>query len=126
ISSYGMLSVAGVLRLILGSLMLFRFPEEQIQLAWSVFIPTVGVISLFFIAVASLAFRSQTSRPQTGIESLVGAIGEVEQDIDPEGKVFLNGELWNAQADERISTGERVEVVAVHNLKLQVKKIGGR
>lgn len=126
ISSYGMLSVAGVLCLILGSLMLFRFPEEQIQLAWSVFIPTVGVISLFFIAVASLAFRSQTSRPQTGIESLVGAIGEVEQDIDPEGKVFLNGELWNAQADERISTGERVEVVAVHNLKLQVKKIGGR
>ena len=121
-----MLSIAGVLCLVLGSLMLFRVSEGPMQLAWSVFIPTVGVISLFFIAVTSLAFRAQQSKPQTGAEALVGLIGKVSQEIDREGKVFVNGELWNAQADERISVGERVEVVAVHNLKLQVKKIGGR
>lgn len=126
IASYGMLSIAGVLCLVLGSLMLFRFPEQPMQLAWSVFIPTVVVISLFFIAVAALAFRAQTSSPQTGAEALIGLIAEVRTDIDPEGKVFVNGELWNAQAQEKIITGERVEVVAVHNLKLQVKKIGGR
>ncbi|MEN6440162.1 MAG: nodulation protein NfeD [Syntrophobacter sp.] len=126
VASYGMLSIAGVLCLVLGSLMLFRFPEQPMQLAWSVFIPTVAVISLFFIAVAALAFRAQASTPQTGAEALVGLIAEVTTDIDLEGKVFVNGELWNAQAQEKISTGERVEVVAVHNLKLQVKKIGGR
>ena len=53
-------------------------------------------------------------------------IGEVRVEIDPEGKVFVNGELWNAQAEQRIEVGEKVEVLEVHNLKLKVKKIGGR
>lgn len=126
VSSYGMLSVAGVLCLVLGSLMLFRFPEQPLQLAMSVFVPTVAVISLFFITVAGLAYRAQRAVPQTGAEALVGLVGEVHSDLDPEGRVFLGGELWNAEADEKIGTGEKVEVVEVHNLKLKVKKIGGR
>ncbi|MFZ2444759.1 MAG: nodulation protein NfeD [Syntrophobacteraceae bacterium] len=126
VASYGMLSFAGVLCLVLGSLMLFRYPDEPMQLAWSVFLPTVGIISLFFATIAALAYRAQASTPQTGVEALVGQVAEVRLDIDPEGKVFVNGELWNAQAEEKIGAGEKVEVVAVHNLKLKVKKIGGR
>ena len=57
---------------------------------------------------------------------MVGMHGEVRQDLDPEGKVFVNGELWNAVAEEKIRHGESVEVMEVHNLKLKVKKIGGR
>jgi membrane-bound serine protease (ClpP class) len=126
ISSHGMLSVAGVLCLVLGSVMLFRLPEQPMQLALSVLVPTVLVVSMFFAAVASLAFRAQMRRPQTGAEAMVGIQGEVRRDIDPEGKIFVNGELWNAVAEEKINVGEMAEVVEVHNLKLKVKKIGGR
>ncbi|MHC1730251.1 MAG: nodulation protein NfeD [Syntrophobacteraceae bacterium] len=126
VASYGLLSLAGVSCLVLGSLMLFRYPEQPMQVAWSVFLPTVGAISLFFIGIASIAFRAQISRPQTGVEALVGMVGEVRQAIDPEGKIFVNGELWNAEAEEKIDLGEKVEVVEVHNLKLKVEKIGGR
>lgn len=126
VSSHGMLSVAGVLCLVLGSLMLFRFPDNTTALAMSVFIPTVLTISAFFVTVAGLAFRAQIRKPQTGAEAMEGMIGEVQQDLRPEGKVFVNGELWNAQADEEILTGERVQVVSMHNLKLKVKKISGR
>lgn len=126
VASHGLLSLAGVLCLVLGSFMLFRNPEEPGQIALSVVLPTTLAVSLFFAAVARLAFRAQMARPQTGQDALLGMIGEVEREIDPEGKVFVHGELWNAWADQRIAVGEKVEVLEVHNLKLKVKRIGGR
>ena len=126
VASHGLLSLAGVLCLVLGSLMLFRYPEEPMQISLSVFLPTTVAVSVFFAAVARLAFRAQVRKPQTGQEAMVGMIGEVRVEIAPEGRVFVNGELWNAQAEQRIEVGEKVEVLEVHNLKLKVKKIGGR
>lgn len=126
VASYGLLSLAGVLSLVLGSLMLFRVPEGMNQLALSVLIPTVVAVSAFFVAVATLAFRAQVSKPRIGVEALVGMSGEVMKDLTPEGKVFVNGALWNAVARENIPVGAKVEVTAVENLKLHVKRINGR
>jgi membrane-bound serine protease (ClpP class) len=126
VTSHGMLSLAGVLCLVLGSLMLFRVPGSTPALAMSVFIPTVVTISAFFVTVAGLAFRAQVSKPQIGVEAFEGLVGDARTDLSPEGKVFVNGELWNAEADEEIHAGEKVQVVSMHNLKLKVKKISGR
>jgi membrane-bound serine protease (ClpP class) len=126
VASHGLLSFAGVLALVLGSLMLFRVPGHTNRLAMSVLIPTVLIVSGFFITVASLAFRAQMRRPQTGTEALPGMIGEVKKDLIPQGTVFVCGELWNATADENIFAGEKVEVVSVENLRLKVRKISAR
>ena len=126
VASHGLLSFAGVLALVLGSLMLFRVPGHTNRLAMSVFIPTVLIVSGFFVTVASLAFRAQMRRPQTGTEALSGMIGEVKKDLTPEGTVFVSGELWNAVAEEHIFAGEKVEVVSVENLRLKVRKISAR
>jgi membrane-bound serine protease (ClpP class) len=126
VASYGLLSFAGVLCLVLGSLMLFRIPGHTSSLAMSVFIPTVVVISGFFVAVTAVAFRAQMLKPQTGAEALVGMIGEVKKDLIPEGQVFVNGELWNAIADENLFAGEKVEVISLENLRLKVGKISAR
>jgi len=126
VASHGLLSIAGVLCLIMGSMMLFRNPDEPGQIALSVLLPISAAVSLFCAAVARLAFKSQRVKPQTGKDALVGMTGEAERAIDPEGKVFVSGELWNAVADQRINAGEKVEVLEVNNLKLKVKKIDGR
>ena len=126
IASHGLLSLAGALCLVLGSVMLFRNPQEPGQVALSVFLPTTLAVSIFFAAVARLAFRAQKTKPKTGQDAMLGMIGEVKLQIDPEGKVFVNGELWYARADDRIEVGDKVEVLEVHNLKLKVKRIGGR
>lgn len=123
VASYGMLSLAGVLSLVLGSLMLFRVPGSTSRLASSVFVPTVVVISVFFVTVATMAFRAQIRKPEIGADAMAGLIGEVTKDLDPHGKVFVSGELWNAESDEHIAAGQKVEVVSVDNLKLKVKKI---
>jgi membrane-bound serine protease (ClpP class) len=126
VMSHGLLSFAGVLALVLGSLMLFRVPGHTNRLAMSIFIPTVLIVSGFFVTVATLAFRAQIRRPQIGTEALSGMIGEVKRDLIPAGTVFVNGELWNAMADEDIFSGEKVEVVSEENLRLKVRKISAR
>ncbi len=120
IASYGLLSVAGVVSLALGSLMMFRQGGPGMGLAWNVFLPTIILVSGFFVAVAAMVFRAQVSQARTGLDGLIGEIGEVRRDIDPEGKVFVHGELWRATADETIRAGTKVKVVKAEGLVLKV------
>jgi membrane-bound serine protease (ClpP class) len=121
LTSYGLLSVAGIVSLLLGSLMLFEGEAPERRLAWHVLLPTLVVISAFFTAVAFLVFRSQVSKPTTGSAGLVGEIGFVKKSLEPEGKVFVHGELWNAFSGTPLKEGARVRVVNVTGLKLEVE-----
>ena len=58
----------------------------------------------------------------TGLQGMIGAVGEARTDIDPEGKVFVQGELWNAHARARVGLGEHVVVRKVEGLDLEVEK----
>jgi membrane-bound serine protease (ClpP class) len=67
--------------------------------------------------------RARRGKVDTGREGLIGMHAEAKTDIGEDGQVFLRGEYWNAQSDERIAKGEKVTVVAVKGLRLKVKKI---
>ncbi|MFC1577533.1 nodulation protein NfeD [Thermodesulfobacteriota bacterium] len=123
ITSYGLLSVAGIVSLLLGSLMLFEAPSADMKLSLRVVLPTVILISGFFVAVASLVFRAQISKPTTGSMGLVGEIGVVKKALTPEGKVFVHGELWNARAKQPLDQNVKVRVVKVVNLILEVESV---
>ncbi len=124
VTSYGLLSIGGVICLTLGSIMLFDSDTTGLRVSWSVLIPAVLVISGFFITVALLAVRAYMARPRTGYQGLIGEIAVAKEPLAPEGKVFVHGELWNATSDEVVPEGTRVEVVEVENLWLKVRKIG--
>jgi membrane-bound serine protease (ClpP class) len=121
IISYGLLSVAGVVSLLLGSLMLFKGDGPDMKLSLQVLLPTIILISGFFVAVAGLVFRAQISKPTTGSTGLVGEIGVVKKALTPEGKVFVHGELWNARAKDPIDKDAKVRIVQVVNLILEVE-----
>ena len=123
VSSYGLLSVAGVVSLLLGSLMLFEGTDPDLKLSWSVLLPTILIVSGFFIVVAGLVFRVQVSKPTTGNRGLIGEIGIVKKTCAPEGKVFVHGELWNATAREPIEENTKVQVVRVDRLVLEVEPL---
>lgn len=123
ITSYGLLSIAGIVALLLGSLMLFEGDTPDMKLSLQVLLPTVLVISGFFAAVAALVFRAQMSKPATGSGGLVGEIGTVKKALAPEGKVFVHGELWNARANVPLDENARVRVVNVVNLILEVESV---
>ena len=121
ITSYGLLSVAGIISLLLGSLMMFKDTGPDLKLSLKVVLPTVILVSGFFVFVAGLVFRAQTSKPRTGSRGLVGEIGIVKKALTPEGKVFVHGELWNAKSKQTIEEGKKVRVINVMNLMLEVE-----
>jgi len=123
ITSYGLLSIAGVTSLFLGSLMLFENTSPELRVSWQVFLPTIVIVSGFFVTLASLVFKAQVSKPKTGAKGLVGEIGVVKEDVMPEGKVFVHGELWNATSKNSISKGTKVRVIKVVNLVLDVEPV---
>jgi membrane-bound serine protease (ClpP class) len=123
VTSYGLLSVAGIVSLLLGSLMLFKGSSPDMRLSWSVLLPTLILISGFFVVVAGLVFRAQVSKPTTGSRGLIGEIGVVRQALAPEGKVFVHGELWNATSKQPIEENIKVRVVNVARLILEVEAV---
>jgi membrane-bound serine protease (ClpP class) len=72
----------------------------------------------------AIAIRARRNKIVTGTQGLLGAVGEARTDIDPEGKVFVLGELWNAHAASRVPMGEHIVVRKVDGLELEVERAG--
>jgi membrane-bound serine protease (ClpP class) len=123
IASYGLLSVAGVVSFLLGSLMLFDGSVPGVKVSLDVLLPTFIFISAFFIVVSALVFKSQISKSRSGAEGLIGETGIVKNDIMPEGKVFVHGELWKAISKYPIRAGTKVKVIKVEGLVVEVEQL---
>ena len=124
VTSYGLLTVGGVISLIFGSLMLIDSPAPELQLS----IPLVLSVVIGFTAIAAflvrLALASQRRAPVTGVEGLVGEGGIALGPIVPgvPGRVRVHGESWSAVANEAIASGDRVKTTQVDGLTLTVRK----
>jgi membrane-bound serine protease (ClpP class) len=118
VASYGILSLGGIVSLTLGSIMLF----EDVGVSLRLMAPTIVLIGGFFVIVSTLAFRAYRTKPQSGVEGLIGEVGVVKKPVDPEGLVFVHGEYWRAVSGEKLEPGEMVTVEEVTGLILKVKK----
>lgn len=118
VTSYGALSLGGLVSLTLGSIMLF----EDLGVSLRLMAPTILLVGGFFVVVSTLAFRAYRSTPMSGMDGLIGEVGLVKESIDPEGLIFVHGEYWRATAGERIDPDERVEVEGADGLVLKVKR----
>jgi membrane-bound serine protease (ClpP class) len=123
VTSFGMLSIGGIISLTLGSLMLFDSPVPFLRVSLDVIIPVVTTTSACFILVVYLAIKAHRRKPTTGKEGLVGEKGIVKSKIDPQGKVFVHGEYWDAISDETIPEGTKVKVTEVNDIEIKVEKV---
>jgi membrane-bound serine protease (ClpP class) len=122
IQSYGALTIGGVVSLLLGSLMLFRSSvDPYLRISWSVLLTMVGLSVVFFTTVVTLAVRSQLRRPVTGAEGLIGETGEAKEDFAGDGKVYVQGEWWNARCGVPLKKGDKIIVVGLEGMTLLVK-----
>ena len=76
------------------------------------------------LAILTLLAVSRHKKSATGLISLVGSIGIVEKDLEPDGTVFIQGELWRASSCDGIglATGSRIEVTGTRDHLLLVKR----
>lgn len=123
VTSYGLLTVAGAVALVLGSLMLFESPDPALRVSPAVIAAVAGSIVVAVAFSMTLVLRTHRQRPTTGGEGLVGKRGVARAALAPSGRVFVHGELWNAVAEEPVAAGAPVEVVAVEGLTLRVRPL---
>jgi membrane-bound serine protease (ClpP class) len=121
VTSYGLLTLAGVVSLVLGSLMLFESADPAIRVSLAL-VGAVAVTAVVLVAfLASLAVRAQAHRVATGSEGMVGLVGTARTALAPRGKVFVHGEIWDAVAEGEVAAGAAVEVVEMVGLELRVR-----
>ncbi|MBI4169798.1 MAG: nodulation protein NfeD [Acidobacteria bacterium] len=126
VPSYGMLTLGGIACLILGSLILFKPSPEgipELRVARGAIASIAGTAGVIMAILTTLVVRSQRGRATTGTVGLVSEEGTALTDLDPEGRVFVHGEYWNAQARRPIRKGARVRVTQVRDLVLEVEEV---
>ena len=123
ITSYGLLSLSGIICLLIGSVMLVDRDSGLPGISWRVIMPTLAVVGGFFVGVAGLVFRAQFRRPMTGQSGMIGEIGMVKIPLIPKGRVQIHGELWFARCKQPVNAGVLVRVIAVDGLTLDVEPL---
>lgn len=120
-TTHGVLTVGGIISFFLGSLMLFnRAPGFGLPLA--IIIPATVVTSLFFLFVVGAGLRAQFLPVKTGRERMLGQTVTTISAVDSQGgRVFLDGEYWNAVSEVSIPQNHVAEVIGIRELTLQIK-----
>lgn len=126
VTSYGILGIGGAVALFLGSVMLIR-PDSisgVMRISWSVIIPVTVISALFFLWLIALVVKGQNIKPVTGIEGMVGEVGEAMAPLQPTGMIFIHGEMWRAESVSGvIAKGEKVRVTGIQDLTLFVEHV---
>jgi membrane-bound serine protease (ClpP class) len=125
VTSYGALTIGGIIAMILGSLMLFDAPPPLPGLSLWVVVPATLLVAAFFVFLVGAALKTLSQRPYSGREGLLQKVGVALTPIDQkQGKVFVAGERWNARSKEPIEQEVEVEVVQIDGMTLLVKQKG--
>jgi membrane-bound serine protease (ClpP class) len=118
---HGLLGAVGVVLFAAGAYLLFDNDQEGLQVSLPF---VVGLALLLGTGFVFLISRTQAVRREpvaTGTSTLIGRRAEVREALDPEGLVFVHGELWSAvSAGEPIAAGEGVVIERLEGLTLYV------
>lgn len=118
VTSFGMLTVGGAVCLLLGGFLLIDAPIPELRVPLTFLVPLSAAVTLVAVFAMRLAVRAQ----RTPVVGMTGEIGTVSEDLAPDGRVFVHGEIWNATTGGSAARrGERVRVVRVENLRLIVE-----
>ena len=123
VMSYGLLSVSGVISIFLGSTMLIDSDDPALQISRAILYPTLALTVALSLGIVALATRTRSLKKLGGMEGMLGETGLVKEALNPQGRVLVHGELWDAEADTQIAEGERVQVDLVEGLKINVSKV---
>jgi membrane-bound serine protease (ClpP class) len=120
--THGVLTFGGIVAFFLGALMLFNRADPAFRLSLAYIIPATLLTAAFFIVVVGAGVRAQLLPLRTGRETMLGKTVAAISPIDGRGgKVFVEGEYWNAVSDSRAEPGQPVEIIGIEGLTLKVK-----
>ena len=127
VQSSGILGIGGVVGIVLGSMMLIQSKVPFLRISLSLIIGVAIFTILFFLLLVTLVLKVHKSRVTTGREGEIGERGLTKTVLNPEGQVFVRGELWTAISTEgKIEENQPIEVVKIKDLTLWVKRVSSQ
>ena len=121
VTSYGFLTIGGLICFVLGSLMLFDGPIPDMRVSLGVVLPTAVVVAGATVFLLSRVIQVHRRQVMTGMAGLVGEVGKALSDLDPSGKVLVHGEYWDARSTGGfIDKGSEVRVVLLGDRRIDV------
>ncbi len=126
--THGALTIAGIVSMIVGGLVLFNSSNTpSFQRVSVLFVVGVSLVSAaFFMTIVAFALKAQQRPVGVGAATLIGKTAEVRSEFKPSGMVQVGGELWSAEIEgdaSDVTPGDRVQVVQVDGLRLKVRPI---
>jgi len=102
--------------------MLFDRSDPAFRLSLAYIIPATVLTAAFFIFIAGAGLRAQFRPVQSGKETMLGkTVGAISRIDTGGGRVFIEGEHWNAVSETPVEAGQSVEVIGLEGLTLKVK-----
>jgi membrane-bound serine protease (ClpP class) len=119
--THGVLTGGGMISFLVGSLMLFDRRDPLFHLSLSYIIPGILVTAGFFLLIVGQGLRAQRLPIQVGQETMIGKTAQALTPVDStRGRIFVEGESWNARSANPINEGDTVQIIAVEGLTVQV------
>lgn len=118
--TFGSLGVGGVIAFVIGSVMLIDTDVPGYGVAWPLIASVAAVSALFLIFVVGMALKARRRPVVSGREELIGSIGEMLEDARGEGLARIHGELWKVRSAAALVRGQKVRVVGIDGLVLEV------
>src|SRR5215208_3447002 len=121
VPTHGALTLAGGVAFVLGGLLLFDPAGDVYEVSLVLVLGIAGTIAAFFAFVIAKIIQVRRQPAAAGVSSMLGATG-----VARDGRlVFVNGELWQAVAEDGqpLEPGERVAVDDVQGLRLVVHRV---
>jgi len=123
IGSHGVLAGGGVVAMVVGSLILIDSPWPEMRIHLSTSLGVTVPLALITVILLRLVVAAQRRKAVTGEVGMLDAVGVAQTDLDPEGKVLVRGEIWEARARQKILKGTRVRVREINGLILLVEPV---
>jgi len=121
VPSFGALGLGGIVAFVMGSVMLLDQGVPGFSIAWQV-IGTMGLAgALMLLAIVSFAVRARRRPVVSGAEGLLREGAEAVEAFDRQGSVRVHGEIWNATSRTPIQEGQRLRIIKVQGLTLEVE-----
>lgn len=121
--SFGMLGIGGVIAFVFGSIILMDTQVPGFGIDTSVIIAFAATSALIFIFVIGMAIKARRRPVVSGLEELTGGTAIVIADFEHKGTVSIHSENWNAISNVPLHEGQRVKVIRIKGLTLEVEPL---
>ena len=121
--SFGALGLGGIAAFVFGAIMMFDSDIPGFGISIAFVVTLASVFALLFIWLMSYLLKFRKRGAVSGKESIISGMGTAMQAFSGEGKVWLEGEAWNATSNVAIEKDQQVVVRAMDGLTLEVEPV---